>query len=315
MAIGMALVLLFSGFAVWVGQRADRTFAGTLPALRAVRDSSAVARGRYLVLGPGHCADCHAPPEQKPKVDSGLVADLSGGYALRTFLGDMRATNITPDSLTGIGSIRDGELARFLRTGIDHRGRVGLPVMMYADLSDADVVSILSYLRQLRPIRNPVPPSRYNFLGKITKAFFLEPFAPDSSLRPVPDPGVTEAYGRYLANAVSNCAACHTARNMKTGEFTGPRFAGGLVFRKSGSPETIAISPNLTPDAMTGAITGWSRERFIARFRSGNLREWSPMPWGPFGRMTDADLGALHLYLSSLEPVQHETFHLAKEAP
>ena len=93
---------------------------------------------------------------------------------------------------------------------------------------------------------------------------------------------------------------------MKTGEYTGPRFAGGLVFRKAGDPAQVLVSPNLTPDPRTGVMAGWTRERFVARFRRGSSRPWSPMPWGPFSRMTDFDLESLYLYLRDLEPVARD---------
>jgi mono/diheme cytochrome c family protein len=283
--------------------RADRIFDAHVRPLKASTDSALIARGRYLVYGPGHCADCHAPPAKKAEVDAGRKTDLSGGYALRTFLGEIIAPNITSDTLAGIGGVSDSLLTRFFRHGIDRHGRVGLPVMQYPDLSDRDLIAILSFLRTVDPVPNRVPPSRYNVLGKITKAFFLGPFAPSQSPPPVIEPGATREYGGYLANAVANCSGCHTARNMKTGEFTGPPFAGGLVFRNARDPGRIVVSPNLTPDPETGAIAGWTRERFLERMRKGNLREWSPMPWGPFGRMTDADLEAIRLYLNGLEPV------------
>lgn len=290
---------------------ADRSFEAPASALRSTGDSDVVARGRYLVHGPAHCADCHA----KQAGDPGGEPALSGGYVLKTFLGEIRSPNITSDSATGIGAVADPLLARFFRHGINRRGEIGLPVMMYADLSDSDLVAILSYLRTLPPVVHAVPPSRYNILGKITKAYFLAPFDPASDPPAAPTRAETAEYGGYLANSVSTCASCHTARNMKTGEYTGPRFAGGLVFRKADAPEIVAISPNLTPDPATGAIAGWSRSQFIARMRRGALREWSPMPWGPFSRMTDGDLGAIYLYLIALEPQRPGHFRSGKEPP
>jgi hypothetical protein len=105
---------------------------------------------------------------------------------------------------------------------------------------------------------------------------------------------------------VATCSACHTARDMHTGEFTGPPFAGGLVFRKADDPAQAVISPNLTPDPRTGAITAWSRADFVARFRKGAVRAWTPMPWGPFSRMSDFDLESLYLYLRGLAPIERE---------
>jgi mono/diheme cytochrome c family protein len=298
-----ALAVLSVGLILLAYARADRKFEARVRPLNASTDTALIARGRYLVYGPGHCADCHAPPARKAEADAGRKTDLSGGYALKTFLGELIAPNITSDPATGIGGVSDSLLTRFFRHGIDHRGNVGLPVMQYADLSDRDLVAILSFLRTLDPVSNRVPPSRYNVLGKITKAFFLDPFEPAEDPPPAIEPGPTPEYGGYLANAVANCSGCHTARDMKTGEFTGPPFAGGLVFRNARDPRQIVVSPNLTPDPETGAIAGWTRERFLERMRRGNLREWSPMPWGPFGRMTDADLEAIRLYLDGLGPV------------
>jgi mono/diheme cytochrome c family protein len=271
-----------------------------------------VSHGRYLAQGPAHCADCHADPAGGTDPFGDPV--LSGGYALPTYLGDILAPNLTSDSATGIGAVADSALVRFFRHGIDRLGQVGLPIMRYEDMSDSDLVAVLSYLRILPPVPHAVPRSRYNFLGKITKAYFLKPFAPAALPPSAPPRSETAAYGGYLANAVSTCASCHTARNMKTGEYTGPRFAGGLVFEKADAPGTMAISPNLTPDPSTGAIAGWTRERFIARMRRGSVRAWSPMPWGPFSRMTEGDLGAIYLYLNSLEPVRRDN-RAIKETP
>lgn len=297
----LAPVLAAAAFLGASYARRDRVFAAPIPEFRASGDSAVIARGRYLVHGPAHCADCHAADRDKSIVDAGGEATLSGGYALRTFLGEMRAPNITSDRATGIGSVSDGLLARFLRTGIDRHGRFGLPIMQYPGLSEGDLLAVVSYLRTLPPVTHAVPPSRYNPLGVITKAWFLEPFAPPATPAPSRPAEPTAEWGGYLANEVATCAACHTARNMKTGEFTGPPFAGGLVFRNADDPGLVAISPNLTPDPATGVMYGWSRGDFMARMRRGNLRPWSPMPWGPFGRMSDLDLESLYLYLRSLD--------------
>lgn len=302
----LGLALLCAGGLGLSYLRKDRVFDAPAPPFAASRDSAVIARGRYLVHGPGHCADCHAAPDAKSVVDGGGEAPLSGGYVLKTFLGEMRAPNLTSDVVTGLGAVPDPLLARFFRTGIDHRGHVGLPVMQYPDLSDADLLAIVSYLRALPPVTHAVPQSAYNAMGWITKAWFLRPFAQERPAPAGPPAEPSAEWGGYLANSVATCASCHTARNMKTGEFTGPRFAGGLVLRKADDPKQVLVSPNLTPDERTGIITGWNRDLFVARFRRGNLRPWSPMPWGSFSRMTDFDLESIYLYLHSLGPVERE---------
>ena len=86
--------------------------------------------------------------------------------------------NITPDPQTGIGALSDGQLARFLRTGINHRGEYGLPFMDYRTISPADLLAIVSFLRAQPPVVHDVPASRYNFLGKLTLRWFLVPGLP-----------------------------------------------------------------------------------------------------------------------------------------
>ncbi len=312
-AIGKILGILFSLILFATGAAIvyalfhfDRKFPAPYPAIRSTSDSAVISRGRYLVYGPGHCADCHAPPHLKARVDSGFEVDMTGGYVINTYLGEIRPPNITSDTATGIGGIGDAELARFMRYGVNHLGQVGLPIMMYADLSDSDLIAILSFLRTLPPVKNNIPASHYNLLGKITKAYFLEPFAPKADSLHSPKPGMTVEYGEYLVNTVSNCGSCHTARNMKTGEYTGPYLAGGMLFHSSNPPGTTVISPNLTPDSATGRITTWTLDLFTKRIKMGNLNTWSPMPWGPFSRMSDRDIGAIYLYLKSLKPVHRE---------
>jgi mono/diheme cytochrome c family protein len=144
-----------------------------------------------------------------------------------------------------------------------------------------------------------VPKDAWNVLGVITKAFFLAPEA-DRSAPVFVHPDTTAEYGQYLATALANCRSCHTARNMKTGEYTGSFFAGGLEFRNGDHPETLLRSPNLTPDSASGRLAAWTVEEFISRFRAGQLMPWSPMPWGPYRRMADSDLRALYYFLKTL---------------
>ena len=47
-------------------------------------------------------------------------------------------------------------------------------------------------------------------------------------------------------------------------------------------------------------------ESWIQRFRAGRALPESPMHWGPFSRMSDADLEALWRFFASLEPVAND---------
>ena len=118
--------------------------------------------------------------------------------------------------------------------------------------------------------------------------------------------GATVENGRYLAGSVANCWACHTERNLNTGELLGPRFSGSRNFADDNDPKRIWAPPNLTPDPKTGRLARFSEDEFVARFRVGRVIPGSPMPWTGFSKMSDEDLRAIYRFLKSLPPVENE---------
>lgn len=292
-----ALALLVSGLAVATAARQHRTFDAPAPAIHASRDPAVIERGRYLALGAAHCVECHGAERADGAAPSSA---LSGGHEFHLPLGTVRVPNITPDAETGIGRYRDEDIARMLRYGVRPNGEVVLPFMPFSELSDADLTALISFLRSEPPVRHAVPPHEVNVLGKLVKAFVLAPKGP--SRPPVADVprAVTAEYGRYLANSVGNCVACHTKLDMRTGELVGPHFAGGAVHPSTSDPARSFVTPNLTPDPRWGWLNGWSEDAFVARFRAGRVHEGSPMPWEAFARIDESDARALYRYLRSL---------------
>lgn len=301
------LVLCAVALAATAHARWDRTFAIPEPAIRASLDPEAIDRGRYLVFGPGHCSYCHTPPDQWARLDAGEEIPLVGGFELHLPLGVLRTPNLTPDAETGIGRLTDGQIARMLRHNVKASGQASIPLMEFQDMSDDDVAAIIAYLRSVPGVRNPVPPSSYNMLGKGVMAMLVKPTMPNGT-PPVQSPAeaATVERGAYVASAVANCAGCHSPRNMADGSYTGPRFSGG-VMEVDGDPDQIFGVPNLTPHPRTGHIVNWSEDMFVARFRAGPQYEGSHMPWAAFARMSDTDLRAVYRFLMSLEPVENET--------
>jgi mono/diheme cytochrome c family protein len=217
------------------------------------------------------------------------------------------APNLTADTLTGIGALSDGQIARMMRHGVNRSDRISLPFTdSFADLTEEDLVAILSYLRTLEPRDGVGPASEVNLWGKLTLAYFIEPYGPVDPPPATISPSVTIEYGGYLANTVGRCGSCHTPRNLKTGEYLGPRFSGGLPFDSRENPGTVYLTPNLTPDPGTGHIVAWSEEEFVDRMKAGAAIGDSPMPWGSFRRMMEDDLRAIYRYLMSLDPVVHQ---------
>jgi hypothetical protein len=141
-----------------------------------------------------------------------------------------------------------------------------------------------------QPIENPSPPA----------------FAPAMQ--------ATIERGEYVSRFVANCVGCHTARDPMTFEAIGPEYGGGMEFEPfpefhlavGEDPELWMRTPNITPSSNSALSKFKNVEEWKERFRKGRQIKISPMHWGPFSRMSDEDLEALYLYLTSLEPQDYD---------
>jgi mono/diheme cytochrome c family protein len=308
LALAIGAATLVAALFISIQVRWRRTFDAPLPALRASTDSAVIARGKYLAYGPATCAYCHVPKSEWPRLDAGEMPELAGNHVFVVPFGTIYSANLTPDDETGIGRRTDAELARILRHGVRADGRAAMPFMEYQQMSDEDLVAVLSFLRAQPPVRNPVPEHELNLLGRVLMAFLIRPVGPASAPAagsPVEAPTVER--GSYLANSLSGCAGCHTERDMRSGAFTGPPFAGGSRMDIADDPDHVFVTPNLTRDVETGVMAQWSEDAFVARFRQGATVEGTIMPWGAYARMSDDDLRAVYRYLRSLPPVRNVT--------
>ena len=297
--LGLGLGLLSAAFFGLTWARQTRRFALLDPQIRASSDPAIVERGRYLVQGPAHCADCHGAraPSGGPPEPS---APLSGGYEFKLPVGVFRAPNITSDAETGIGRYEDRDLARILRYGLRPDGTAVLPFMPFADLADDDLTAVISYLRTTEPVRHQVPAHELNLLGNIVRAWVITPVGPKTTPAKHAPRGAVAENGRYLAHHVANCVSCHTRMDLRTGELVGPLFGGGAQHAAVDGSGKMYLSPNLTPDPRWGWIEGWDARAFAARLSSGAGRDGSPMPWRAFKGLSEQDARAIYLYLRSL---------------
>ena len=298
--VALTVTALVGTFLIYVQLTYQQKFHPAPTGIRASTDPAVIARGRYLVTGPGHCESCHAP-DGTERLQTGSVKGMIGGLEIKLPFGTVYTPNLTPDRATGIGSYSDEMLASAFRHSLKHDGTALVPFMANNTMSDADIAAVISYLRSIQPVPNMVPENDINMLGKIMKRFALKPYQTSEPAPRSVQADTTADYGKYLALSVGNCAGCHTNRG-KTGEFIGSQFAGG--YQMPGKTGTFG-TPNLTPDPETGAIAHWSVSDFIKRFRQGAVFPDSPMPWKSFGAMTDNDLKALYYFLQSLEPVKN----------
>lgn len=120
----------------------------------------------------------------------------------------------------------------------------------------------------------------------------------------VQDPQALER-GRYLANNVAGCIACHSQRDLtKVGTpiVEGTEGAGGEVLTKEthNAPGVIP-SPNITPSALSSWSDGQVAYAFTAGVDAEGDALFPVMPYPIWRNMAASDVDAVVLYLRSLE--------------
>lgn len=294
---GISFLALLLVLVLLVSFRQHLTYDAPYPDIHASADSAVIARGKEIVFGPAHCADCHHLGNSDSLFNLGQVPALTGGFAFELPLGNYYVPNITPDSATGIGRYTDGQIARVLRHGVRPDGTAAFDFMPFHDMSEEDMTAVISFLRSQQPVQNKIPENTVTLLGRVINAFLIKPVGPSKPVIKSIKRDTTAEYGKYLAYSVANCNGCHTNRDMMTGEVIGEPFAGGLKFEEPGLPPLEA--PNITTHTES-RIYGWSQDDFIKRFRMGKLIPHSHMPWNSFKRMSDEDLKAIYNFLQTV---------------
>ncbi|MGH7731483.1 MAG: c-type cytochrome [Candidatus Eiseniibacteriota bacterium] len=303
----MLIVVAVAGLATFVAARQNLTFDAPYPRIAASGDSAVVARGRYLVRDVVNCAQCHGDTTQMVAMMAGEDIPLSGGFHWAIPPGTFYARNITPDDETGLGHIPDSAVARALRHGVGHDGRALLPFMEVQGLADDDLAAVISYLRSQPPVHNPIPAHRYTLLGRAVKATVLaNPVGLKEAPLAASPRGATVENGRYLAESVALCWACHTQRSNATGELVGPRYGGATGVEEPSDRGHVWSPPNITADPTTGRLGAMTEDQFLARFRAGRLLPGSPMPWQGFQRTAEDDLRAIYRYLKTVPTVTRD---------
>ncbi len=171
---GIILLFLILGITVTVMGRQNIKYDRPYPAITASADSNIIMRGKHLVFGAAHCADCHSKTNADSLLKLGQDVPLTGGVVFDLPVGKIYSRNITPDKETGIGNITDAEIARALRYGVHADGRVVFDFMPFHNMTDEDLTAVISYLRAQKPVQNKVPDHELNVLGKAVKAFMIK---------------------------------------------------------------------------------------------------------------------------------------------
>jgi mono/diheme cytochrome c family protein len=310
--IAVVVGLILTGIVflmVYVQMNWDIKYDSLYPELQASTDSTVIARGKYLVYGPAHCASCHVDLDDYEAMEAGEQVPLKGGEVFNMKIGVLNAVNLTPDKETGIGDLTDGEVARAMRDAIGHDGRVLPPFMPFKLMTDEDVIAVISFLRSQAPFSNKVEKPNYSRVGKWRLSTGkYQPRKIEGTPAKSLTREATEVYGNYLVNNVANCVGCHSVSTVEYGvkEYEFGPLSGGVIFGGQNVNRFRFVTPNLTPEKQTGIIANWDEEAFVARFKQGRVYEDSPMPWGSFARMEEVDLRAIYRYLKSIKPIAHK---------
>lgn len=118
------------------------------PPLATAPTGVTVSRGSYLVRTLGHCGECHTPRNF-------LGAPLSDRMLAGAKLAEGRTPNLTP---TRLKKWTDGDLTKFLKTGLTPDGDVAAETMSEVVLNTTnqvtpdDLAALILYLRSLTPL-------------------------------------------------------------------------------------------------------------------------------------------------------------------
>ncbi len=273
-----------------------------------------IEKGEYLARHVAGCIDCHSQRDFS-KYSGPVVSGTEGGggfaFDQRFGLpGVIYARNITPDSATGIGSWTDAEVLRAMTHGINKNGDTLFPLMPYPNLNrmaKEDLLSIIAYIRTLKPISNRVQQRKLLVpIAMVYPAPVLQASI-DGNVRP----GETDPvkYGEYLIT-MADCGACHSPLTPQ-GPDMSRMYAGGYSF-DLGTHKVV--SANITPDTATG-IGSWTEAMFIDKFHkykdpaSVNFNPGTQntvMPVHEMAGMKVEDLKAIFAYLRTVKPISNK---------
>lgn len=140
---------------------------------------------------------------------------------------------------------------------------------------------------------------------------------------PVPDVRVESddalvARGKYLAENVTGCVACHSKRDFRylSGPLVeGSELAGGDVFGPEHGFPGVIHAGNLTPTA----LGQWSDGEVLRAIQAGVDKDGEPlfplMPYPAFGKLATEDAMAIVAYLRSVEGKEGAATERALDGP
>ena len=267
-------------------------------------DDALIQRGAY-VARLSDCVACHTSLHGQP---------FAGGLEIKSPIGTIYSTNITPDPTYGIGSYTLEDFTKAIRKGIRKDGATVYPAMPYpefARLSDDDIKAMYAFfMHGVKPValQNKQPDISWPMNMRWPLAIWRAMFVP--TVTPGPDKSISDpevARGEYLVNGPGHCGECHTPRGMAM-QVKGYTAKDGNAYLSGGAPIDNWIAPSLRSNSDTG-LGRWSEDDIAEFLKSGRIDHsavfggmadvvaYSTQHW------TDDDLHATAKYLKSMPAV------------
>lgn len=253
------------------------------------------------VFWAGGCASCHIAPDTE-ETDAPV---LVGGERFSSNFGTFVAPNISPDTTAGIGGWSLAEFATALRNGVSPQGQhyyPAFPYPSYTHMTDQDIADLWAFMQTLPASAAPSQPHELSFPFSIRRTVAVWKWMNLSSefhMRDA-DSEVLER-GRYLVEALSHCAECHTPRNA-FGGLIADRWMGGAP-----NPTGKGSIPNITPGALD-----WSETDIAYYLGTGFTPDYDSAGGHMarvvqnLSRLPDSDRQAITAYLKALPAVAPE---------
>jgi len=181
-----------------------------------------------------------------------------------------------------------------VREGVSRDGRALFPMMPYGtygkNLSDADGLAIVAYLRTLPAIKNDAGRTDLNF--PVSMFIRGAPTPLDQSPPPAPSESFQLARGNWLLSMCS-CHDCHDSANARREPIAGKALGGGVPSPIPGKGNVY--SANISSDKATG-IGAYSDDDLLRALSEGKGKSGATlygMPWRYYAGLTESDKRAL----------------------
>ena len=256
-------------------------------------EAALIERGQYLARA-GDCMACHSVPGKAP---------YAGGLAIKSEVGTIFSTNITPDPAAGIGRYTEQQFSDAVRKGIRADGQHLYPAMpypSYAKTTDEDMHALYVYFAKgVKPAaeKPQVTDLSFPFSQRWGMALWNRAFGNDKPFVASAGASGELARGAYLVQGLGHCGSCHTPRGFAMNE---KGFDDGATPFLSGGDLNGWHAPSLR------GLPQWTQAEIVDYLATGRNRtaavagEMTSVVANSTSHLSDADLGAVAVYLKSL---------------